>query len=85
MPETERELINTMRRLETSVDKLAETLVRKDVYDAQRQTDQSTVSAVKQDVEEIKNTLQWLSRAVVTAIVFPLLSSGVIVYFVRGG
>lgn len=78
-------LTAAVNALQVSVEQLRNDLVRKDVYDAERNADRAEVATVAADVAEIKGTLSWLSRTLVASLVIPVLTSAVVVYFVQQG
>ena len=75
MTESESQLANAVRDLKSSIEKLRSELVRKDVYEVER-------DSVREDVKDIKDTLRWLSRTLVASLLMPLISSVVVVYVV---
>ena len=77
---SESQLARVVGDLKTSVDKLREELVSKDVYTAQREADQNTVKDIRDDVDDIKSPLRWVSRSLVISLVLPLVSSFVLLY-----
>ena len=85
MTEDDRQLTSAIRDLKKTVDGLREELVRKDVYASNREADQAVVSSLREDVGEIKDTMRWLSRALVTSLLVPLITSGLIFYFIQQG
>ena len=78
MTESESQLANAVRDLKSSIEKLRSELVRKDVYEVER-------DSVREDVKDIKDTLRWLSRTLVASLLMPLISSVVVVYVVQQG
>lgn len=78
-------LTAAVHSLQVSVDQLRSDLVRKDVYQAERETDRAEVATVAGDVAEIKSTLTWLSRTLVASLILPVLTSAIVVYFVQQG
>lgn len=85
MTEDDRQLTSAIRDLKQTVDSLRVELVRKDVYNAERKADRAEVDALKEDVGELKGTLTWLSRALVTSLLMPLISTVIIIYVLRQG
>lgn len=73
-------LVEAVRELRKTIEKFEAIIVRKDVYYAERETDRKEVHNIAQDVSEIKDTMKWLSRAIITAIAFPLVLSLVLLY-----
>ena len=78
MTETESQLASAVRELKASIEKLRSELVRKDVYEVER-------DSVREDVKDIKDTLRWLSRTLVASLLMPLISSVVVVYVIQQG
>jgi len=78
--EGEGQLIRVVGELRSSIDKLRDELVRKDVYDAQRQADQKDVAEVTKDVAEIKESMRWRDRVLVASLLLPLITSFILLY-----
>lgn len=78
MTESQGPLAEAIRELKGVVEKLRDELVRKDVYEVER-------DALRQDVAEIKDTMRWLSRALVTSLLMPLISTVIVVYVIQSG
>lgn len=71
-------LASAVQELKQVIEKLRDDLVRKDVYEVER-------DALREDVSEIKDTMRWLSRALVTSLLMPLISTVIVVYVIQQG
>jgi hypothetical protein len=78
-------LVTAVRGLQLSVDQLRTELVRKDVYEAERETDRAEVAGLRESVKEIKGTLTWLSRTLVASLLLPVLTSALVIYVIQQG
>jgi hypothetical protein len=78
--ESEGQLVRVVNELKSSIDKLRDELVRKDVYTAQREADQKDVAEVTKDVAEIKESMRWRDRVLVASLLLPLVTSFILLY-----
>lgn len=85
MPESHPVLAEAIRELKDVVNQLRDDLVRKDVYVAERDADRAEVQTLRRVVEKLEATLTWLSRALVTSLLLPLISTVIVVYVIQQG
>lgn len=77
---TDSQLIAGISELKDVINQLRSELMRKDVYEREREMDKAAVAVVVDDVKEIKDTLRWVVRGFLPALLLPLVTSFVILY-----
>lgn len=79
------EIVRSLRRIEGKVDKLAESVVSKEVYASDKDATGQRMTRIEADVKAGKDSAHGAWRTALTSFIAPLVVALIVAYVVAGG